>query len=533
MSDIASSAVKDKTQIYIVGGGMAGLSAAVFAIRDGHIPGKNIHIFEVLDVMGGALDGGGSSETYYVSRGDRKVNIEVFNCLWDVLSAIPSLTEPGKTVKEEIFEYNQAHKKNARSRLIDKDGKVDHVTTMGLNWGHRLRLLALIFVPERWIENRRIDSWFSESFFKTKLWKVFYSMFAIEYWNDLAEMRRYVRRFMHDFDKMVEGTGEVVTPYHNYDSIILPMTKWLSEHGVEFEMGCKVTDLDLKPSQDELTVEGIHYTRNGEEKEIVVDKGDYILATIGSMTADSRRGSMTEAPALETRKLDGSWTLWEDIADKRPGLGNPSVFNDHIDESKWMTFAVTCKDSTFISLYEGFTGNEPGQADMVTFKDSSWHMSILVPHHPHFMNQPEDIFVWGGCGLMPDEEGDYVKKKMSECNGEELLTEVCHHFGFVNELPHILETSICIPQMMPYEMSHFLPRKKSDRPPVVPEGSTNLAFMGQFTESGECVMLVESSVRCAQMAVYSFLDVDKEVPKVYTGVHSPRVWYRALRTVLK
>lgn len=134
---------------------------------------------------------------------------------------------------------------------------------------------------------------------------------------------------------------------------------------------------------------------------------------------------------------------------------------------------------------------------------------------------------------MPDEKGDYVKKKMSECSGEELLTEVCHHFGFVNELPHILETSTCIPQMMPYEMSHFLPRKKSDRPPVVPEGSTNLAFMGQFTESDECVMLVESSVRCAQMAVYSFLDVDKKVPAVYTGVHSPRVWYKALRLVLK
>ena len=533
MSDSESNTVKDKPRIHIVGGGMAGLSAAVFAIRDGNIPGENIHIFEVLDVMGGALDGGGSSETYYVSRGDRKFNVEVFNCLWDVLSAVPSLSDAEKTIKEEIFEYNRAHKKNARSRLIDKDRQADHAATMGLNWGHRLRLLALILIPERRIENRRIDSWFPESFFQTNFWKVYSSMFAIEYWNDLAEMRRYVRRFMHDFDKMVEGTGEVVTPYHNYDSIILPMTKWLSEQGVEFEMGCKVTDLDFKPFHDELTVERIHYIREGEEREIVVGDGDCVFVTNGSMTADSRRGSMTEAPALETGKLDGSWTLWEKIAEKRPGLGDPSVFNSHVDESKWLTFAVTCKDSTFVSLYEGFTGNEPGQADMVTFKDSAWHMSILVPHHPHFMNQPEDIFVWGGCGLMPDQEGDYVKKKMSECSGEELLTEVCHQFGFTGELPHILETSTCIPYMMPYEMSHFLPRKKSDRPAVVPEGSTNLAFMGQFTESGECVMLVESSVRCAQMGVYTLLNVDKKVPAVYTGVHSPRVWYRALRKVLK
>jgi len=113
----------DKRQIYIVGGGIAGLSAAVFAIRDGHIPGNNVHIFETTNVMGGALDGTGSADTYYVCRGARKVNYEVFNCMWDVLSAIPSLTDPHMTVKDEVFEYNRIHKKNAKSRLIDKDRK--------------------------------------------------------------------------------------------------------------------------------------------------------------------------------------------------------------------------------------------------------------------------------------------------------------------------------------------------------------------------------------------------------------------------
>jgi len=515
-----NSAVTEKTQLYVVGGGIAGLSAAVFAIRDAHIPGKNIHIFEVLDVLGGALDGSGSAETYYVSRGDRKFNLEVFQCLWDVLSAVPSLTDPDKSVKDEIFEYNQTHKKNARSRLIDKNRKVDNVTTMGLNWAHRIKMFLLIFVPENWIENRRIDSWFSPPFFETNFWKVFSSMFAIEYWNDLVEMKRYMRRFMHDFHRMVQGAGEVVTPYHNYDSIVMPITKWLKEKGVNFEMGCKVTNLDFKPSSDEITVSKIYYTQKGQPKEIGVNEQDYVFVTNGSMTADSTRGSMTDVPALETRKLDGSWSLWENIAKKKPGLGNPSVFNSHIDESKWMTFAITSKDPTFFKLYEQFTVNKPGQADMVTFKDSNWHMSILVPHHPHFMNQPKDVYLWGGCGLVPDKPGNYVNMEMSECSGRDILTEVCHHFGFEKELPRILETSTCITQMMPYEMSHFLPRKKSDRPKVVPDGSTNLAFMGQFVESDECVMLVESSVRTGKMAVYSLLDVDKKVPPVYTGVHN-------------
>jgi len=334
--------------------------------------------------------------------------------------------------------------------------------------------------------------------------------------------------------KLGMGGGEMVFPYNQYDSMVLPITNWLKEQGVNSEVGCKVTDLDFNPSQDELTVERIHYTQNGEEKEIVLNKGDFVFVTNGSMVADSRRGSMNEPAALETRKLDGSWTLWENLAKKRPGLGNPSNFCDRVDQSKWLTFSVTNTDKTFVEQYEKFTGNKPGQADMVTFKDSNWHMSILVVDQPHFMNQPENMYFWGGCGLIQDKEGNFVKKKMSECTGQELLKEVCGHFGFVGEMEDaVIESSTCVPNMMPYEMSHFLPRKKSDRPLVVPEGSTNLAFMGQFVESGECVMLVESSVRCGQMAVYTLLNVNKKIPPVYTAVYNPRVLYRAVVQVFK
>lgn len=525
--------VTEQSQLYVVGGGMAGLSAAIFAIRDGGLPGKNVHILESLKLLGGALEGHVTKDKLCVTRADWKFNLEAYQCMWDVLSTIPSPTSPGKSVRDEIFEYSRTHKKNARSRLIDKNKQVDHVTTMGLTWSQKLKFLELVFIPESRIDNRRIDSWFDPAFFETNFWKVFNSMFAIEYWNDLIEMKRYMRRFMHDFHRMISGRGEVVTPYHNFDAMIQPMVNWLRERGVTFETGCKVTDLDLKPSPDELTVERIHYVRDGEDREIVLGEGDFVFITNGSMTADSRSGTMTEPPELETRKLDGSWTLWENLARKRPGLGDPSVFNGRIDESKWITFVVTATDPTFLERYEKFTGNKPGQADMVTFRDSSWHISVLVPHQPHFKDQPENVYFWAGCGLVPDKPGDYVNIEMTECSGRDLLTEICHHFGFEKDLPHILETSTCIPNMMPYEMSHFLPHKRSDRPPVVPKGSTNLAFMGQFVESDECVMLVESSVRCGQIAVYSLFGLDKKAPPVYTSVRSPSVWAKVLTTLLK
>jgi oleate hydratase len=495
---------------------MAGLSAAIFAVRGAHISGKNIHIFEVQNNTGGALYGEGTPDTFYFTRGDWKMCAKTYNCLWDVLSEIPSLDDPNTSVKEEIFEYNKIHKKNARSRLIHANQNRDNVEHMGLNWRHRTKMLKLILITERKIENRRIDSWFDPSFFKTNFWQVFFSMFALDYWNDLVEMKRYMLRFMHeDLHTMVSGRGETVTPYNNYDSMTVPMTRWLKEQGVNFAMGCKVTDLDFKPSQDELTVERLYYSANEENKKINIRDRDFVFVTNGSMIADSRRGSMSETPALERGKLDGSWTLWENIVKKRSGLGNPANFNSRIEASAWMLIIVNSKDPLFFNLYEQFTGNKPGQTNMVTFTDSNWHSSVFVPNHPHFRAQRKNIYFWGACGLKPFEKGNFVNKTMAECNGEDIITEICHHFGFIKELSQIIKSSTCIPQMMPYEMSHFLPRKRSDRPPVVPQGSTNLAFMGQFMESEECVMLIESSVRCGQIAVYSLLNVDRKVPPVY------------------
>ncbi len=528
-------AVTDKTQVHIVGGGMAGLAAAIFTVRDAHIPGKNVHVYEGRGKVGGSLYGEGTPDTNFFTLGDWKFNDKAYNCTWNVLSEIPSLDSPGKSVTQEIFDYNRTHKKNARSRLIHANHTADNVETMQLNWKQRAKMIRLLFIDESTIDNRRIDSWFDPPFFKTNFWKVFSSMFAIEYWNDLVEMQRYMRRFFHAVHLMVSGRAETVTPYNNYNSMTEPMRAWLDKQGVNFEMGCTVKDLDFKPAQDTLTVERLYVTKNGKQETREIKEADFVFVTNGSMIADVRSGSMTSPAAFEQGKLDGSWTLWENIVRKRPnaGLGNPSNFCDRRDQSAWTYFVVNSTDPLFFNLYEQSTGNKPGQANMVTFTDSNWHSSILVPNHPHFRNQPKDRYIYLGCGFMPFEKGNFVDKKMADCNGEEMLTEICRHFGFDKELPRILKTSTCIPVMAPYVMSHFLTRKNSDRPRVVPEGSKNLAFMGQFTESGECVMLVESSIRSAMMAVTTLLHTGKKVPPVYSGVTNPLILLRAFVTLMK
>lgn len=87
--------------------------------------------------------------------------------------------------------------------------------------------------------------------------------------------------------------------------------------------------------------------------------------------------------------------------------------------------------------------------------------------------------------------------------------------------------------MMPYITSQFLPRVKGDRPEVIPEGSKNLAFLGQFTEiPNDCVFTVEYSVRSAIMAVYKLLGItDKSTPDVYPAKDDIHVVIKAAETM--
>jgi oleate hydratase len=121
---------------------------------------------------------------------------------------------------------------------------------------------------------------------------------------------------------------------------------------------------------------------------------------------------------------------------------------------------------------------------------------------------------------------------MSACTGNEIMTEVLGQLRVGEEAGRILETSICIPCMMPFITSQFLRRELGDRPRVVQEGSTNLAFVGQFCElPDDVVFTVEYSVRSAQEAVYSLLGLKREPPAVYKGTYDPRVLYHAFMTL--
>ena len=516
-------------KVYLVGGGIASLAAAAFLIRDGDVPGHNITVLEELEKLGGSLDGSGSPQDGYVIRGGRMFESK-YLCTYDLFSSIPTL-DASKTVTQEIVDFNETIKTSSKSRLFRGGHRLDS-PQYGLRERHILSLERLAIEPEALLGKSSIADQLDPSFFATDFWYMWCTTFAFQPWHSAVEFKRYLVRFAHMVSGFNRLEGIMRTVYNQYDSLVRPLQKWLDEHGVRFELNARVTELVLGEDAGRTRVQRIVYEREGRAGEIAVDAKDLVIVTLGSMTEASSLGSMDSAPVLKGKADGGAWTLWETLAAGRPGFGRPSVFADHVDESRWVSFTTTQHDPTFFRIVRDSTGNVAGEGGLITFMDSGWLLSIVLPHQPHFIGQPDDVNVFWGYGLYVDKPGDFVKKPMSACSGKEIMTEVLGHLRIEAESDRILETSICIPCMMPFITSQFLRRERGDRPSVVPEGSTNLAFVGQFCELPEDVVFtVEYSVRSAQTAVYALLELDRKPPAVYKGIYDPRVLYRAFEAL--
>ena len=519
----------DDTKIYLVGGGIASLAAAAFLIRDADIPGHNIVILEQLDRIGGSLDGAGSPEDGYVLRGGRMIESK-YLCTYDLFSSIPNL-DGSKTVTQEIFDWNEIMKTSSKARLVRKGQRIDG-PEFGLSDRHIFNLERLAVEPEAMLGRSTIADEFEASFFETNFWLMWCTTFAFQPWHSAVEFKRYLLRFTHMVAGFNHLRGIMRTVYNQYDSMIRPLQKWLEERNVKFQLNTCVTDLDFGDHPAAKTVSRIRCHHDGYNDAIQIGERNKVIVTLGSMTEASSLGSMDSAPVFKGKADGGAWMLWEKLAAGRPEFGRPSVFDDHIEESKWVSFTVTQHDPTFFRLVRDFTGNVPGEGGLITFADSSWLTSIVLPHQPHFIGQPEGVNVFWGYGLFVDKPGDFVKKPMSACTGREIMTEILGHLHVESEGPQILKTSNCIPCMMPFITSQFLRREKGDRPQVMPEGTTNLAFTGQFCEiPDDVVFTVEYSIRSAQTAVYALLGLKREPPAVYKGQYDPRVLYKAFATL--
>ena len=114
---------------------------------------------------------------------------------------------------------------------------------------------------------------------------------------------------------------------------------------------------------------------------------------------------------------------------------------------------------------------------------------------------------------------------MRDCTGIEICEEWLYHLGVPeDQIEEMARNSAnTIPVMMPFASAYFQPREAGDRPNVVPNGSVNFAFIGNFAETPrDTVFTTEYSIRTAMEAVYTLLGVDRGVPEVWGSVYDVR-----------
>jgi len=526
----------ENKRAFLIGSGIASLAAAEYLMRDGHMQGNQITIFEQDNLSGGAMDGAGNPENGFIARGGREMEAH-YECLWDLFGQVPSIEEEGRTVLDEFRELNELDPNFSKVRVIYNRGEKHRKTDLGLHEKNTHDLTKLLLTKEEDLGAATVEEYFDASFLETDMWLYWRSMFAFEPWHSVVEMKRYMQRFIHLMPGMSTMRDLLFTKYNQYDSLILPLKKLLESKGVNFVFNTTVTDLDINSKESKKTVAAIHLNKDGIEEVIKTTADDLVFFTNGSMTENSSLGDMEKAPVLD-RSEGAVWSLWKKISAKDAAFGKPEVFCSDIDKTKWESFTITAKGTKVRKLLEDFAEreflpNRTATGGIITVKDSNWLMSVTVNRQPQFKNQPADTTVAWAYALFPDNKGDFIDKKMSECSGRELLQELLYHFGIdENEMQEYVDECIVIPAMMPYITSQFMPRVKGDRPEVIPEGSVNLAFLGQFCEiKDDCVFTVEYSVRSAIMAVYTFLGLEKSVPEIYPSRYDIRALAAAVKTM--
>lgn len=523
---------RNQLQATIVGGGIAGLASAAYLIRDGGVPGPNIRVLEAASRPGGSLDATGSAEQGYSMHGSRMFGVAYVH-MYEPLDNIPSLDDPEKSITQDLFEFWKAAPWYGKARLIDR-GRILDPRKWGLSHRDQADFVRLMLCAQDTLDGVRIDECFGPDFFATHFWHMWSSMFGFETWHSADELRRYVLRFLRLFPDLETMQAIQSTRYSGYHSIVRPMVRWLEAQGVRWDTGVEVTDLDFEGRQGVKAVRRIRCLRDGQPDDIDVDTGDLVIVTLGSKTADASKGSMSAAPVLRTDPDKGAWGLWRRLAAKDGAFGRPEVFCGHVDQTKWITFTVTDTDGRFFDRMEQLSGSPAGGGGLTTLISSSWMLTFHLYHSPACAGQPEGIGVWWGYGLFPDRAGDFVAKTMAECTGREILVELFSHLGMQEDLPTLLECSICIPCMLPYTTSQFMPRGKGDRPPVIPPGTANLAFVGQYCEIPDNVVYtVEYSIHAARLAVAGLLDLDVEIPPTYKGLEHPNAMVAVLKRILQ
>ncbi|HCC00217.1 MAG TPA: oleate hydratase [Ruminococcaceae bacterium] len=521
----------DEKSAYLIGSGLAALAAACFLVRDGQMRGKQIHILEKAPIPGGACDGYKYEDVGYVMRGGREMDNH-FECMWDLFRSIPSIETEGVSVLDEYYWLNKHDPNFSLMRATAQQGKDAHTDgKFGLSDKAAMEVMKLFLTPDEKLYDKRITEFFDEEVLNSNFWLYWRTMFAFENWHSALEMKLYIKRFIHHVGGLPDFTALRFTKYNQYESMILPMVQYLKSFDVQFHYDVKVVNVQFDFHAREKTAKSLEIVSGGKPKSIALTQNDLLFITNGSCVENATVGGQDKAAPYHNKIEKGSsWDLWRKIAAQHIDFGRPNKFCFDSEQTKWMSATVTTLDDRIPPYVEKICKRDPFSGGIVTggivtIKDSNWLLSWTFNRQPQFRDQPQKQLVGWIYGLFTDKPGNFVKKPMQECTGKEICMEWLYHLGVPeSEIEDIAERSAnTVPAMMPFITAFFMPRRKGDRPAVVPQGSTNFAFIGQFAETvRDTIFTTEYSIRTGMEAVYTLLNVDRGIPEVWGSVYDVR-----------
>ncbi len=531
----------EKKSAYIIGTGLAGLTAAFYLVRDGQMPGNHIHLLEKLELAGGSCDGYKDVHKGFYMRGGREMDNH-FEIMWDVFRDVPSIETPNVSVLDEYYWLNKHDPNYSLCRATVNKGEDAHTDKLfKLDKDSAMALSQLFITPEADLEDKKISDVLPESFWETNFWLYWQTMFAFQKWSSALEMKRYLCRYVHHIDGLPDFSALRFTKYNQYESMILPLIEYLKKHDVDVQFGMDVKNVVIGEVDGKKTAKQLIYIKDNEEHSIPLTADDLVFITNGCCTDTSSYGDQTHAPDL-SHIVNGqgeSWDLWKNIAKQanHDEYGHPDVFCSNTEATNWMSATVETSNEDIIQHIMNICKRDPRAGKVttggiVTVKDSvnNWFLSWTINRQPQFRSQNKDtVLVWL-YALHTDTEGNYIKKAMRDCTGEEICQEWLYHIGMDESKikdysENACNTTTCF---MPYINAFFQPRKNVDRPKVVPEGAVNFAFIGQFAETPrDTIFTTEYSMRTGMESVYTLLNVDRGVPEVWGSQYDIRELLRA------
>lgn len=431
----------DRKSAYIVGTGLAGLSAAFYLVRDGQMKGEHIHLFEKLDLTGGSCDGRKDITKGFYMRGGREMDNH-FECMWDMFRSVPSIETPDVSVLDEYYWLNKHDPNYSLCRATEDCGKDAHTDKMfKLDKESAMALSKLFITKEEDLEDKKIEEVLPESFWNTNFWLYWQTMFAFQKWSSALEMKRYLCRYVHHIDGLPDFSALRFTKYNQYESMILPLQRYLENHGVKIEYGIDVKNVIIEHQNDRKIAKQIIYEKDGEENTIDLIEDDLVFITNGCCTDTSCYGDQTTAPDLSKIRngCGESWDMWKNIASqaKNNEFGNPEKFCNNVDATNWMSATIATSDDEIIKYITDICKRDPRSGKVttggiVTVKDSTenWYLSWTINRQPQFKSQDKGMILVWVYSLNTNKKGNYVKKAMRDCTGSEVCEEWLYHIGF-------------------------------------------------------------------------------------------------------